>query len=177
MSNARPGRLEQAVSAVCKLVLWVTTTVIFFILVANTLLRYSRGSSLQWANELPELLFPWLVMSGIVLASVHGSHIATTFLMEAVRPAVRRATGVAVWLLVAAMYASLSWATWRMLEIVGDERSPILQVPGSVTYACMLGGMVMLGLLALQSAWQVLRGHAVFPRTIDAEPAVSTAQA
>jgi TRAP-type C4-dicarboxylate transport system permease small subunit len=61
-------------------VLWVTTAVIFVILCANTVLRYTTGSSLQWANELPELLFPWLVMAGVVLAAQQGSHIATTFL-------------------------------------------------------------------------------------------------
>lgn len=40
-----------------------------------------------------------------------------------------------------------------MLEIVHDEKSPILQVPGSLTYGCVMGGLVMLALLALKSAW------------------------
>ncbi len=169
MSNLKSGFLEHAVSLLCKLILWITTTVIFFILVANTLLRYTQGSSLQWANELPELLFPWLVMSGIVLASLHGSHIATTFLMESVRPVAQRVTGILVWLAVACMYGTLSWATYRMLEIVGDERSPILQVPSSVTYGCMLGGMLMLAALALQSAWQVAQGEITFPLAPDTD--------
>ncbi len=176
MTNAKPALLEQTVSAICKLILWVTTTIIFFILVANTLLRYTQGSSLQWANELPELLFPWLVMSGIVLASVQGNHIATTFLMESVSPKIRRLTGTCVWLLVAGMYASLSWATYGMLDIVADERSPILHVPSSVTYGCMLGGMLMLALLALQSAWQVASGRSSFPSAIDADASISSAQ-
>ena len=33
-----------------------------------------------------------------------------------------------------------------MLEIVHDEKSPILQVPGSVTYGCVMGGMALLAL-------------------------------
>lgn len=174
MSHLRAGMLERVVCALCEFILWVTTSVIFFILVANTVLRYSRGSSLQWANELPELLFPWLVMAGIVLASVRGSHIATTFLMETVPSAVRRVVGVVVWLAVAALYGSLSWATFRMLDIVRDERSPILQVSGAVTYSCMLVGMTLLGLLALQSAWRVARGSMAFPPDITAEaPAVA----
>ena len=64
--------LERIVTGVCRVVLWVSTLVIFLILVCNTVLRYATGSSLQWANEVPELLFPWLVMSGIVLAAAHG---------------------------------------------------------------------------------------------------------
>ena len=167
MSPSESGRLERLISAVCMVILWITICVIFFILVANTLLRYSIGSSLQWANELPELLFPWLVVSGVVLAGVRSNHIATTFLMASVSATARRMVGVLVWLVVAAMYTTLSWATYRMLEIVADERSPILQVPGSVTYGCMLGGMLMLGLLALQSAWQIFRRDAVFPKGMD----------
>ena len=173
MSSTGNGGLAWVISTLCKAILWVTSTVIFFILVANTVLRYSLGTSLQWANELPELLFPWLVMSGVVLASVQGGHIATTFLMDAVAPAKRRWVGTVGWLVVAAMYGALCWGTYGMLEIVADERSPILQVPGSVTYGCMLGGMAMLGLMALQSAWRIFRGQVLFPQGAGGEGAAS----
>jgi TRAP-type C4-dicarboxylate transport system permease small subunit len=154
MQAVQRNALERAIVSVCSLVLWLTTAVIFVILTANTVLRYAIGSSLQWANELPELLFPWLVMAGVVLAAEKGAHIATVFLMEAVPHAVRRAIGVAGWLVVAALYGTLAYATYAMLEIVHDEKSPILQVPGSVTYGCVMAGMAMLALLALQSAWR-----------------------
>jgi TRAP-type C4-dicarboxylate transport system permease small subunit len=35
---------------------------------------------------------------------------------------------------------------------VHDEKSPILQIPGSVTYACVMGGMALLAVLAVGSA-------------------------
>lgn len=149
--------VERGIVLTCQAVLWVTTIVIFAILCANTLLRYSTGASLQWAAELPELLFPWMVMSGVVLGAAHGAHITTSFLMEWVAAPVRRVVAVVVWLGVAALYFTLAHATWNMLEIVHDERSPILQVPGSVTYGCVMGGMVMLALLALLSAWNAFR--------------------
>lgn len=145
--------IERVVVGLCRLMLWISTAVIFVILVVNTLLRYATGSSLQWANEVPELLFPWLVMSGVVLAAAHGAHITTSFLMDAVPASVRRWTAIATWLVVAALYATLSWSTWQMLEIVHDEKSPILQVPGSLTYGCVMAGLLMLGLLAIKSAW------------------------
>jgi TRAP-type C4-dicarboxylate transport system permease small subunit len=108
---------------------------------------------LQWANEIPELLFPWLVMSGVVLAAAHGAHITTSFLMDAVPATVRRWTAIGTWLVVATLYGTLASATYQMLEIVHDERSPIMQVPGSLTYGCVMVGLLMLGLLALKSAW------------------------
>jgi len=154
MSPANLGLVDKVIAAICQAILWLTTTVIFLILSANTLLRYSTGSSLQWANEVPELLFPWLVMSGVVLAAQHGSHIATTFLMESLQPTARRWVSSAGWLVVAALYGTLSKATFSLLEIVHDEKSAILQVPASLTYGCVMGAMALLALLALRSAWQ-----------------------
>lgn len=151
--------LERLIVAVCQAILWVTTSVIFVILCANTVLRYSTGTSLQWGSELPELLFPWMVMAGVVLGASHGSHITTSFLVEWLPAAARRVIAVVVWLAVSALYAVLSRATWNMLDIVADEKSPILQVPGSVTYGCVMGGMAMLSLLALASAWEAFHGH------------------
>lgn len=146
--------IERTVSVVCQVLLWVSTLVIFVILVGNTTLRYATGTSLQWANEVPELLFPWLVMSGVVLAAQHGAHITTSFLIEKLSGSARRALVVLGWGVVTSLYATLALATWRMLDIVHDEKSPILQVPGSVTYGCVMTGMALLSILALMSAWR-----------------------
>ena len=149
--------LERAIVFVCSCVMWVTTVIIFLILTTNTFMRYFGAGGLQWANEIPELLFPWLVMAGVVLAAEKGAHITTVFLVESVSPAARRSIAILTWLVVAMMYAILVRATWGMLEIVHDERTPILQLPGSITYACVLAGMLMLCVLALQSAWREIR--------------------
>lgn len=173
MKASHPGWIERAVGRLCRVVLWLSTVVIFVILVGNTVLRYASGSSLQWGNEVPELLFPWLVMAGVVLAAQQGAHIATTFLMEALPAGARRIAAAASWLTVAGLYATLAIATLRMLDVVHDEKSPILQVPGSVTYACVMVGMALLAVLALQSAWRAWRPlPAAAP---DAEPAVPVA--
>ena len=78
-------KLDAIITKGCQLILWLTMSIIFSILCINTLLRYVFGSGMQWANEVPELLFPWLVMSGVVLAAEKGSHIATVFLVESVK--------------------------------------------------------------------------------------------
>ncbi|MBL8351908.1 MAG: TRAP transporter small permease [Burkholderiaceae bacterium] len=173
MQAIRPGPVDRAVERLCRVLLWLSTSVIFVILVANTVLRYATGTSLQWANEVPELLFPWLVIAGVVIAAQHGAHIATTFLMEALPAAARRIVATVGWCVVAALYATLAVATFRMLEIVHDEKSPILQLPGSITYGCVMSGMALLALLALQSAWRAwhTRPDAAQP----AEPVVPAA--
>lgn len=173
MNVVERSAIERGVVSVCHGVLWLSTIVIFTILCANTVLRYATGSSVQWANEVPELLFPWMVMAGVVLAAVHGAHITTTFMMEVLPAQVRRVMASASWLVVAGLYGTLAVATLRMLDIVHDEKSPILQLPGSITYACVMGGMVLLALLALQSAWQAW--FALPEPASGAEPHVPTA--
>lgn len=175
MQSAQPTVLDRGVASLCRAVLWLSTLVIFVILAANTVLRYATGSSLQWANEVPELLFPWLVVAGVVLAAQQGAHIATTFLMEALPPGAQRIVATVSWLVVAALYGTLTVATLRMLEIVHDEKSPILQLPGSITYACVMAGMGLLALLALQSAWQSWRTQAVPATEAEAEVQVRAA--
>ena len=167
--------IERAVVELCRIVLWISTAAIFVILVANTALRYTTGSSLQWANEVPELLFPWLVMSGVVLAAAHGAHITTSFLMDSVPVAVRRIVVVIGWLAVAGMYFTVAWATFRMLDIVHDEKSPILQVPGSLTYGCVMGGMLLLALIALLSAKNAWRAAPEPTPDADAAPKLPAA--
>ena len=105
--------IERAVVGLCRAVLWLSTAVIFVILCANTVLRYATGSSVQWANEVPELLFPWLVMAGVVLAAVHGAHITTTFMMDVLPAKLRRVVTSASWLVVAGLYGTLAVATFR----------------------------------------------------------------
>lgn len=169
------GVIERGLIALCTVLLWLSTSVIFVILVANTVLRYATGASLQWANEVPELLFPWLVMSGVVLAAARGAHIATTFLMHTLLPAVRRIVTIVAWLAVAGLYFTVSWATYGMLDIVHDEKSAILRVPGSITYGCVMGGMVMLAVLALLSAKRAWDTKPEPDRGPDAEPVVPEA--
>ncbi|MFO1200471.1 MAG: TRAP transporter small permease [Burkholderiaceae bacterium] len=149
--------VERGIALLCQVILWITMAVVFAILVCNTVLRYATGASLQWANELPELLFPWMVMAGVVLAALHGAHITTSFLVERLPRGLRRVVAVVAWLAVAGLYATLSVATWRMLDIVHDEKSPIMGVPGSVTYGAVMIGMVLLAVLAADSAWRALR--------------------
>lgn len=157
MRNTEPSIVERSVATVCRAVLWLSFVVIFLILVVNTVLRYATGASLQWAGEVPELLFPWLVMAGVVLGALHGAHITTTFLMEALPAKAQRVAATFSWAVVAVLYATLTVATWRMLGVVHDEKSPILQLPGSITYACVMTGMALLAVLAGLSAWRAWR--------------------
>lgn len=140
--------IDRAIGAACRGVLYLTLTVVFVILAANVALRYVGGTSLASASELPELLFPWLIMSGVVLAAQQGSHIAIVLLTQKLGAA-QRWVLVAGALAVAGLYASLAAIAWPLVEIAADERSPILQVPGAVSVVCLMLGFALLSVVTL----------------------------
>ena len=154
-------KIETHITKLCYVVLWVTTVVIFFILCINTVFRFLGENGMDWASEVPELLFPWLVMSGVVLAAVHGSHITTSFLRDRLKPAHQRFLAIFVWAVVTGLYATLCIATYKMMAIVNDEKSPVLGVPGSVTYGCVLLGMFLLFVLAIKDCITAIKTPAL----------------
>jgi TRAP-type transport system small permease protein len=152
------GLLERAIAWLCHGILYVTTGAIFVILCANVILRYTTGSSLQWASEVPELLFPWLVMAGVVLATQQGTHISVVILVQRLPLEVRRWILAAGGLVVVALYAVLAAAAWTLMPIANDELSPMLQIPGSVTVGSLLLGFILIALLTLIEVSKVWSG-------------------
>ncbi len=151
--------IDSAIGFVCRGVLYVTLAVVFAILGVNVPLRYMAGGSLAWASELPELLFPWLIMAGVVLAAQHGSHISVVILTQKLGAA-RRWVLAAGSLTVAALYTSLAWISWPVLQVAADERTPVLKVPGSASVGCLMVGFALLALATLCRLPDVWAGKA-----------------
>ena len=149
MASVLGAKLSRVIASGCAAILYLTFGAIFFILCSDVFLRYFAGSSLRWASEIPELLFPWLVMAGVVLAAQHGAHIATTFLADAVHGKVRRVIAAIGHVAIVAAYGLLAVVAAQAIPIVADERSAILGVPGSVTYICLFIGFVLIALVHL----------------------------
>ena len=149
MTSTIAEKLSRSIAFICAAILYVTFGAIFSILCTDVVLRYFSGSSLRWASEIPELLFPWLVMAGVVLAAQHGAHIATTFIADAVHGRARRVLNTIGHVAIIAAYGLLAVVTAQAIPIVADERSAILQIPGSVTYFCLLMGFVLIVLVHL----------------------------
>jgi len=149
--------VDRAIGAACRVVLYLTLAVVFAILTANVVLRYVAGTSVASASELPELLFPWMIMAGVVLAAQHGSHIAVVIFTQKLG-ASRRWVLAGGSLVVAALYAALATTAWPLMEIAADERSPILQVPGSVSVGCLVLGFALLSLATLCKLPEVWAG-------------------
>jgi TRAP-type transport system small permease protein len=140
--------VDAAIGWGCRGVLYVTLAVVFAILSINVGLRYVAGSSIAWASELPELMFPWMIMAGVVLAAQHGSHIAVVLVTQKLG-ATRRWVLAAGSLVVVALYAGLAWMAVPVAVIAHDEKTPILGAPGSLSVGCLALGFALLAVVTL----------------------------
>ncbi len=148
--------IDACITKVCRAVLYVTTVLLFLILSVNVFLRYLSGSSLSWAGELPELMFPWLVMAGVVLAAQYGSHIAISWFLDRIPKGTRRIIAILNCLILVIAYGNLAWGTYTLMPIVSTEYTQVLGVPSSVTYTCMLIAFLLLVVTSLTQAARIV---------------------
>ena len=155
----RPGAVRAAeavdrvVALVCKGVLLLTGIVLMVVLTANVIARYVLAAGgFDWAEEVPQQLFPWFIMAGVVLAVQHGGHIAVEALLGLVGREGKRIVLLAGHALVVLAYAVLCWQALVVADIVAIELSPAHGLPGSYGYWAIAAGCVLLALCTLTNA-------------------------
>lgn len=107
--------IDTVIQKICRIVLYATTVVLFLVLTINVFLRYLLGNSLSSAGEIPELIFPWLVMAGVVLAAQHGSHIAISWFVDKLTDSMRKVVAVLNCAILVAAYSALAWGTYTQI--------------------------------------------------------------
>ncbi len=128
----------------------------FLALMAEVVVRYLTSQGLGWPSELPSLIFPWLVMSGMVLAAQRGQHIAVTALLDALNRGGRRVLLVALHLLAAMTFLYLAWVGLDVIEITGTEVYPVTGITARWAYMALIVGFVGLAITALTTVVQLL---------------------
>lgn len=129
---------------------------IFLSLMADVIVRYFTTRGLGWPAEVPNLLFPWLVMGGIVLAANRGAHIAVSILLYALSRRNARILLAAMQILVFATFAFLSYVAIDVIKITGQQLYPLTGIPQFYAYAAMIFGFVGIAVTSLIMLVRVL---------------------
>ncbi|QEI05234.1 TRAP transporter small permease subunit [Pigmentiphaga aceris] len=138
-------RTDQAIRTLCTVIMVLAVAGMFFVLLASVFARYAGvGNMLTWASELPELLFPWLVMAGVVLAASRGTHLSIMFITQRLHGRWMTAAVTLRAVVVIYVYGRLTAAGLEILPIVADEHTAILGASSAWTYGCVVGGVVLL---------------------------------
>lgn len=144
---AAAGAVDRAVALLCQGVLLLTGTALMAVLTANVVARYVLATGgFDWAEEVPQQVFPWFIMAGVALAVQHGGHVAVEWLLGRLGREGKRSVLLAGHALVVLAYAVLCWQALVVADIVSIERSPALGLPGSYGYWAIAAGCVLLAL-------------------------------
>ena len=173
MSTVRPSPVLAGVAAVdraaallCQGVLLLTGTGLMGALTANVVARYVLATGgFDWAEEVPQQLFPWFIMAGVVLAVQRGGHIAVEWLMGKLGRGGKQSVLLAGHALVVLAYAWLCWQALVVADIVAIERSPALGLPGSTGYWAIAAGCALIAAGTATTALRVaLLGPEAMPQ-------------
>lgn len=133
--------------------------IVWFLLLVSVALRYIRGSSLDFATELPAYLYPWIITGGVVVAMSLGGHIAVDFVLNRISPQSAQKVQVGVWVFSGLLFTLVAVLSLRLAGPLMEQITPILSWPRLGSFAAFT---VMSGCLAVQSfarAWFISRQH------------------
>lgn len=127
----------------------VTTLAIGTTLMAGVVVRYFLSGSLAWGNELPVILFPWLIMGGVIMAAARHQHLGVDFFLRKLPPRAARLLMVLVQLMVMALMAMLIQQSFVLTTFMQYQTTPVLGWSATwAFYSLPLGALGVL-LLAL----------------------------
>lgn len=150
------AKVDRAVALVCQGVLLVTGVALMGVLTANVIARYVLASGgFDWAEEVPEQVFPWFIMAGVALAVQHGGHIAVEWLMGKLDRGGKRVVLLAGHALVVFAYLYLCWKSLVVADIVSIELSPALGVPRAYGYWAIAAGCALLAISTVTVAIRI----------------------
>lgn len=142
--------VDRAVAWLCRVVVLLAGTALLLVLASNIVARYVLSAGgFDWAQEVPERLFPWFIMAGVVLAGQQGGHVAVEWILPKLDAGGRKWLLAGVHLLVAGAYLWLTRVALEVADITAVERSPVLGLPTSHGYFALAGGSVLLAVATL----------------------------
>ncbi|AMS45412.1 TRAP transporter small permease [Aminobacter aminovorans] len=138
--------------------------VLFSALFMNVLLRYLFGTGIDWAYDVHTILFPWMIGSGAILASIHGRQIAITLLLEMSRPGVARGIYLVSCLLTAVISVAVVWSSIPIMRAAQYQR---IEALGGVShlwgYLSIAYAFLGIALLSALDAASIALGYRAAP--------------
>jgi C4-dicarboxylate transporter DctQ subunit len=103
---------------------------------AAVVMRYTTGSGIDWAQELTIYLFIWMAKFGAAYGVRTGIHIGVDFLVNWVRPSIRRAMIMSALSLGMTFTGAIAFfgARWVLFIHGTGQESPDLEMPMWIVY-------------------------------------------
>ena len=117
------------------------------------------GAALVWYDEVASILLAWLTYYGAALAALRRAHIGVPTLLARLPGRSRVAVFYFAEVVVIAFFATVAWAGWRVVQVLGGTTLISLpSVPAALARSVIPIGAVLFIVAQLASVGDVLRG-------------------
>lgn len=163
-------RLKRTLEALCG----VLAATALFAIMALTLVDVSGrkviSTSVPGSLELTELLMVVVIFAGLPLVSLRGEHVVFDSLDPLIEKTIRRAQGLVVDLIVAALLLGMAWLMWNKATQMGEygDTTAQLKIAQSPFVYLMSGLLGLTALVHLMLAFAPTTHH--HPGVEDSEP-------
>jgi TRAP-type C4-dicarboxylate transport system permease small subunit len=120
MLSSAARRLRPVFERLLEIIVFVLM-IALALLVAAAVIYRKMGESLVWYDEVAEITLAWITYYGAALAALRGAHIGVSALVDMMPAPARVATVVVAETFVIAFFVLLAWASWNVLEVLGDD--------------------------------------------------------
>ena len=148
--------VDRLIGLLCKSVVMATGVALLFAIIIGVIARYVIDvGGVDWAEELPKQLYSWFIMAGVVLALLHGNHIAVDLIYNCLPPSARRILVTLTNLLICGAYVYLCVTALEVAGIASAETNPMLGTPNSLPFYALAGGSLLTAIGALSISIRV----------------------
>lgn len=150
-------------------IVFATLIPMFLALLANVILRYAFNSGITWAYEIHNILLPWLVAGGAVMASSRGSNIAVTVFVGTLPEIGRRFCAIAVHMFVSIVSGIVAYSSMPIVKAARFSRLAETGIPQMYGYISIIYAFSAIALISLLLVVSYLLGE----KTEITDPTVS----
>lgn len=155
---------QRAGSVVCGLLLIVFTGLVLY----SVAMRYLFSAPPIWGEELPKILFVWMIFIGAGFAYLSGQNIRMTAIIEKVPRGPRRIVELVMYALTLVILLMILWYSQPILRLAGATTSLATGLSDTWKFIALPIGAVLLIVNALWRIGRLLRGGVDDPSDLGA---------
>jgi TRAP-type C4-dicarboxylate transport system permease small subunit len=146
-------------AAFCGIILIAFTGLVLY----SVIMRYLFSAPPMWGEELPKLLFVWLIFIGAAFAHFSGANLRMTLVIDLFSTGTRRLIELAMHSAVVVMLLLILWYSVPIIELTARSTSFATGLNGSLTFWALPIGAALMLVNAIWRIVRLLRGHVDHP--------------
>lgn len=147
--------MRSAGGVICGLVLITFTGLVLY----SVVMRYYFSAPPMWGEEIPKLLFIWMIFIGAGFTYLSGANIRMTAVIDLVPNGPRRIIELVMHLMIVVMLLVILWYSVPIITLTSRFTSLATGLSQSLTFWALPIGACLLLINEFYRIWRLLRGH------------------